>query len=64
MSDDQGLVFSFILDGKGGGTSADWKQIKQWKPEQGMLWLHLDYAEEKVQKWLSQESGINPVLWQ
>ena len=62
MSDNRGLVFSFILDGKGGGTPADWKYIKQWKPEQGMLWLHLDYSEEKVQKWLSQESGINPVL--
>lgn len=62
MSDNQGLVFSFILDGKGGGTTADWKHIQQWKPDQGMLWLHLDYSEEKVKKWLSEESGIDPVL--
>lgn len=62
MADNDGLVFSYILGEKGEGTSLDWEQIKQWKPEKGVLWLHLDYKNEKVQKWLSEESGIDPVL--
>lgn len=62
MADNDGLVFSYILGEKGEGTSLDWEQIKQWKPEKGLLWLHLDYKNEKVQKWLSEESGIDPVL--
>jgi zinc transporter len=62
MADNNGLVFSYILDGRGGGTPAEWGAIKKWKPEQGVLWLHLDYADSSVQRWLSEESGIDPLL--
>ncbi len=62
MTDTDGLVFSYILDGKGGGTPIEWKKIRAWKPEQGVLWLHLDYTDDRVQKWLAEESGIDPVL--
>ena len=62
MSENDGLVFSYILNGKGGGTPIDWEQIRKWKPDQGILWLHLDYKDDRVQKWLTKESGIDPVL--
>jgi len=62
MSGNDGLVFSYILIGKGDGTPVDWAQISQWRSEQGVLWLHLDYTDSTVRKWLSEESGIDPVL--
>lgn len=62
MRSGDGLVFAYILSGKGDGIHVDWGKIKKWNPEQGVLWLHLDYMDDKVQKWLSQESGIDPVL--
>lgn len=62
MDKNDGLVFSYILGGKGDGAPAGWEQIKKWKPEQGILWLHLDYTDSTVQRWLSDESGIDPVL--
>ncbi len=62
MDENDGLVFSYILSGKGGGTPVKWEQIKKWTPEQGILWLHLDYKDDRVQKWLSEKSGIDPVL--
>jgi zinc transporter len=62
MSSGDGLVFAYILSGKGDGTRVDWEKIKKWKPEQGVLWLHLDYMDDKVQQWLTEKSGIDPVL--
>jgi len=62
MSEQQGLVFAHVLDGQGGGQAIDWKGVKQWAAQQGVLWLHLDYANEKVQRWLSDDSGLGSIL--
>jgi len=62
MNGSSGLVFSYILDGAGGGHTITWEDIKQWVPEQGILWLHLDYKNERVQKWLNEASGLNPII--
>jgi len=60
MNIKNGLVFSYILKG-GAGQHIDWEQVKRWNPAQGILWLHLDYADERVKKWLFEESGIDAV---
>ncbi len=61
MSNDTGLLYSYLLDGSGGGTIQDWDQIKQWQPQQGMLWIHLEYSNPFVQEWLLKESGLDEV---
>jgi zinc transporter len=61
MSGDNGLVFAYVLNGKGGGSSVDWEKIRKWDPEQGILWLHIDYADTTAQQWLIKESGIDPL---
>ncbi|MDA0745687.1 MAG: zinc transporter ZntB [bacterium] len=45
----------------GSGQHIDREQIKTWDPSQGILWLHLDYADEGAKKWLFEESGIDAV---
>jgi zinc transporter len=62
MNEKNGLVFSYILDGAGGGLTLTWEDIKHWIPEKGVLWLHLDYKNEGVQKWLNEASGLNPII--
>ncbi len=62
MNGSSGLVFSYILDGTGGGHNITWEDIKHWIPEKGILWLHLDYKNEGVQKWLKEESQLNAVI--
>ena len=62
MGENDGLVFSYILGEKGDGTPVDWGQIRKWKPEHGVLWLHIDYTDSSAMKWLNEESGIDPVL--
>lgn len=55
-----GLVFSYIFkDGK--GQHLDFKQVKEWNPAKGILWIHLDYKSEGVRKWLIEKSGIDPI---
>ncbi len=62
MTVENGLVFACILDGKGGGTEVDWQGIKEWTPEQGVLWTHLDHEDPYARKWLEEDSGIDSLV--
>ncbi len=64
MTTENGLIRAFLLDGRGSGRMLDWSGIKCWKPEHGVLWMHLDYANPNVHSWLSSESGIDPITVQ
>lgn len=57
-----GLLHAFVLDGEGGGASLDWDGVTRWRPDDGILWIHLDYAQEDAQKWLGLASGLDPVI--
>ena len=61
-SGNDGLVIAFILDGKGGGRKIAWDEIATWKPDQGILWMHMNYSFPDVQKWLYEESGLDEVI--
>ncbi|MFC1815761.1 hypothetical protein ACFL0M_07410 [Thermodesulfobacteriota bacterium] len=56
-----GLIFRSVLDGKGGGAAVDWDSVKQWTLEKGMLWVHLDFTAEEVQKWLETGSILSEI---
>jgi len=62
MSDDDGLLYAFILDGKGGGRAVRWPEIEAWTPDQGVLWVHLDRRTQQTVEWLRKKSGIDPVI--
>jgi zinc transporter len=62
MNDDSGLVFAFVLDGSGGGSSLDLEGVRQWTPGDGTLWVHLDYKGGAAKQWLTQGSGIDPII--
>lgn len=57
-----GLINAFLFDGEGGATTLGWADIDAWRPEQGMLWLHLDYANPAVKLWLDTKSGIDEIV--
>jgi len=61
MSDNNGLLYAYLLDGQGGGARLDWDRVKQWQPEHGVLWVHLEYSDPFVQQWVQQESGLDEV---
>lgn len=62
MESDAGLVFAFILDGRGSGKNVDWQGVETWDPSVGLLWTHFDYSDEKVQDWLINKSGFPEIV--
>ncbi len=60
MDESDGLLFAYILDGKGGGKQIDWNGIREWKPDDGVLWVHLDRTGERAKDWVAGSIGIDP----
>ena len=59
--DDKGLIYSYLLDGAGGGKEIGWQEIEAWRPERGVLWVHLDRGIEQTSRWVRENSGVGPV---
>ena len=59
--DKDGLICAYLMDGKGGARNLDWDEVERWKPEQGALWLHFDYAHPQSVMWIGNKSGLEEV---
>lgn len=57
-----GLRFASLLDGRGACADIGWDAIRAWRPENGILWLHLERDHDDARRWLREESGIDPVV--
>lgn len=53
------LLTAYLLDGQGGGKKLGWDEVNAWTPDQGVLWLHLDYTAKASQHWLKTVSGLD-----
>ena len=62
MSDNDGLVHAYVLDGNGGGKKIGWSEIRTWSEVDGTLWVHLDYSSPESIAWLEEESGLDEVV--
>lgn len=62
MNEDTGLIAAHLLDGNGGARSCDWDAIRGWQPEQGVLWVHLDYTSDAARRWARDDSGLDPLV--
>lgn len=61
MSEDDGLICAYLLDGKGGGREVGWAEVRGWKPEAGPVWIHLDRTKNDSEQWVRQRAGLDPV---
>lgn len=61
MAKVKSLILAYCLDGQGGGKRLNWEQIEQWNPEQGVLWIHLNYTAQRSKQWLLNKSGLDKV---
>jgi zinc transporter len=62
MVNNDGLIGAYILDGKGGGQKVGWKEIQEWKPTDGLLWVHLNYTAPEAQQWIKEENQLQDVV--
>ena len=60
-SEARGFVYACIFDGQGGGRQIDFNGVREWRPEEGALWVHLDYTGESARRYIIEESGVEPV---
>jgi len=59
MADDSnGLICAYVLDRQGSGRRLSWEGVRSWTPEQGLLWVHVNYTEPDAQDWIKQECGL------
>jgi zinc transporter len=61
MPDTDGLLFSCILDGEGGGRFGGWEQVRDWTPAKGLLWVHFDRTAEAARQWIQEESELDEI---
>ncbi len=56
--EDPRFLFSYLLDGRGGGRALDFASIKNWTAADGKLWLHFDVSDRGACRWLKRDSGL------
>ncbi|WP_413988465.1 CorA family divalent cation transporter [Labrys okinawensis] len=57
-----GLRFALLLDGRGGCRQIGWAEACAWRPEQGMIWLHLERDDPVAAEWINNKAGFDPVI--
>jgi zinc transporter len=62
MGEPEGLLSAYLLDGHGKGRELGWAEIRSWRAEQGTLWVHLNRSDSASQRWLREESGVEPLV--
>jgi zinc transporter len=62
ISNNQGLVAAYRLDGKGGGSRITTTELDELHSDEGFVWLHLDYASEHAQTWLREHSDLEELV--
>lgn len=60
--DDDGIIVAYLLDGNGGGAALNWNGIENWEPSQGLLWVHLDHANQIARQWIEEKSNLDTAL--
>jgi zinc transporter len=58
MSLSQCSVYAYFLDGLGGGREIGWKEVNEWQPSEGILWLVGRPSGGETQRWLRRASGL------
>ncbi|WP_372683610.1 zinc transporter ZntB [Desulfosarcina sp.] len=57
-----GLVYGYRLGSGKLDNALTWADVDAWRPEQGLLWIHLDADHESVLQWLTENSGLSPLV--
>lgn len=61
MSEEDGLISAYILDGQGGGREVTWVDMDAPASKQNLQWFHFDRNGSDVEPWLRQKSGLRPL---
>ncbi|QSX29442.1 zinc transporter ZntB [Shewanella cyperi] len=48
----KGFIYCLLLSGERAGSMLSFEELQAWTPEQGLLWVHLNYEETHAREWL------------
>lgn len=60
--DEPGLRFALLLDGQGGCSALTMAQLCDWKPEDGIIWLHFERDHPATAEWITKKGGFDPLV--
>lgn len=58
----KGLVYAHRITGDHPKTQLTWDDVNTWKPDQGVLWVHLDADNETALDWIKQQNDLSPLI--
>ncbi len=61
VTHDNGLVCAYYINEQI-AEPLGWKEVNQWQPSDGSMWIHLDINDSNSEKWLRKNSGIEPMI--
>jgi zinc transporter len=59
--DSQNPIHAQLLDGKGAAVVLDESSMAKWEPQDGSLWVHLNYDDDAIE-WLNNSSGLDELV--
>lgn len=63
MSDANGLIYAYRVDADGQAMPLGWDDLPAAAPAAGgYIWIHLDREGAHTERWLSEESGVDPLV--
>lgn len=54
-----GLVCAYLISADGPARPLDWEEIAGVRPEDGLLWVHLDFSKQRAREWIENDSGLD-----
>ena len=61
MDDNTGFIHALCLDGAGGARVLTTAEVSRWAPEDGVLWLHLNYSSPEAVDWINHDARLESV---
>lgn len=62
MSEQDGLVCAYLLDGAGGGRPLDWDGVRDARGRGALLWVHLNRQAAQARRWVMEEGGFDALV--
>lgn len=56
-----GVIHALQLDGTGGAREVPWREVLDWRPGGGCLWVHFRLDEPSTRAYLEAHSGLNDI---
>ncbi|MDZ7816440.1 MAG: CorA family divalent cation transporter [Planctomycetota bacterium] len=56
------IISAMLLDRKGGALNLSPEEVTKLSPDDGVLWLHLDYRKVDGERWLKEQLDIDPLV--